>query len=239
MIVLFDDTNLSLVPAAAGAVAGYVNGRWPTEAEAERRWPKAKHLSIAVTSHADADVLDVEPGDATNAVAANWVKRQLGRKLHTPKPVVYTSASNAEALIKALAVGGVARSQYWLWTAHYTHHEHLCGPSCGFGDFHADATQWTDRALGRSLDESIARDDFFSAPPLPKPKPPRPGKKPTVSHPPSTLTIKNLNVPPAGPVEVIGPEGGVIIREGSMLRVQEELPALLRRFPTGLTIRKA
>src|SRR5438067_2070247 len=141
---MYDDVNLSLVPADAQAVAGYVNGRWPTYSEVVRRWPKAKHLSIAVTAHADADCLDVEPGDAPNSAAPGWVKRQIARGVH--RPVVYTSVSNAVALLKTLANAGIKRNQIRLWTAHYSGREHLCGPACGFGlQTTADATQWTDR----------------------------------------------------------------------------------------------
>lgn len=175
-MVLYDDINLNLIPKNAEAVAGYVNGRWPTYNEVVRRWPKAHHLSIAVSSHADADCLDVEPGDATNSVAPGWIKKQMGRGV--ARPCVYTSVSNAKALLDTLAKAGIGRHQIRLWTAHYTGKEHLCSPTCGFAmNTTADATQWTDRALGRSLDQSLAVDTFFDkgaspAPPKPKPVPP-------------------------------------------------------------------
>src|SRR5690349_14515711 len=47
---MFDSIVLGNIPAAAPAVAGYVNGFWPTYKSVVARWPKAKHLSIAVTS---------------------------------------------------------------------------------------------------------------------------------------------------------------------------------------------
>lgn len=166
-MILYDDTNLSLIPANAQAVAGYVNGRWPTYPQVVQRWPNAKHLSIDVTGASNADCLDVERGDATNAHAGDWVKRQLQRGVH--KPVVYTSLSNVAALLSALAVSGVTRSQIRLWTAHYDYKEHLCSPqSCpGFGLMTtADATQWTNNALGRSLDQSLLAPNFFGPVPV-------------------------------------------------------------------------
>lgn len=176
MIRMFDAITVGNIPKDAQAVAGYVGGRWPTYATLVRDWPKAKHLSIAVASYQDADCLDVEQGDATNETAKRWVKRQLDRGVK--KPVIYTSVSNVRALLSSLAQVGVKRSDIKLWTAHYTFHEHLCGPECGFGmPTRADATQWTDRALGRSLDQSICSDSFFGVPPAPKPKP-RPKLKP-------------------------------------------------------------
>src|SRR5690242_949385 len=40
---------------------------------------------------------------------------------------------------------------------------HICGPStCGLTGHACDGTQWTDAALGRSLDESVLLNNFFS-----------------------------------------------------------------------------
>lgn len=178
---MYDDTNVALIPADAEAVAGYVNGKYTTFPELVKRFPHAKHLSIAVSSHADADCLDVERGDATNDVAAGWVHRQIARGVK--RPVIYTSVSNAAALLRALAAGGIERSSIRLWTAHYSFQEHLCGPGCGFGAVHADATQWSDKSHGRSLDQTICSASFFGAVPVP-PKPPKP--KPPVVVPPSS-----------------------------------------------------
>lgn len=169
MIVMYDDINLSLIPADAPAVAGYVNGHWPTYREVVRRWPHAKHLSIAVSSNADAECLDVEPGDATNSVAAGWVKRQQARGIK--RPVIYTSISNAVPLLRELAKHGIGREDIRLWSAHYTNRRHICGPYCGFGNVTADATQWTSHSHGRSLDESWCKESFFGTAPKPKPKP--------------------------------------------------------------------
>lgn len=169
-LTMFDDINLSLVPPDAEAVAGYVNGRWPTYPAVVKKWPKAHHLSIAVTSHADADCLDIEPGDATNVVAPAWVKRQQARGVK--RPVVYTNLANAQTLVNVLVKAGIGRTQFRLWTAHYTGKAHFCSARCGFHlTTTADATQWTDRALGRSLDQSVVNDAFFGTKPKPAPKP--------------------------------------------------------------------
>lgn len=158
--VMFDSINLDQIPADAPAVAGYVGGNWPTYAQLAKRFPKARRLSIAVASSQDAECLDVEPGDATNDTAPRWVQRQLARGVK--KPVVYTSASNVKALLASLAVHGIQRSEIRLWTAHYTFHPHVCGPQCGFGiATTADATQWTDKALGRNLDQSLCARSFW------------------------------------------------------------------------------
>lgn len=165
-IQMFDTTTIEAVPDEPQAVAGYVGGRWPTYEPLVWRFPHALHLSIAVGSGEDAECLDIEPGDATVADAPQWVRRQHARGI--TRPVVYCSLSSAAGLIGTLANAGLARSTVRLWIAHYTGVRHVCGGDCGFGFTDAaDATQFTDRALGRNLDESMCIDTFFE----PKPDP--------------------------------------------------------------------
>lgn len=186
MIVMYDDVNIHLIPPNPPAVAGYVNGRYANYTQVLQKFPHAYHLSIAVTSMADAQCLDVEPGDATNQVAPGWVKRQQARGVH--RPCLYTSVSNAQALIDTLARVGIKRADVRIWTAHYDPHrgKHLCGPQCGFGlKSSADATQWTDVSHKESLDESICLNSFFAAAPVPPPPPPPPvpvPPKPPTGH---------------------------------------------------------
>lgn len=162
-VTMYDSIDVHQIPADAQAVAGYVGGKWPTYHALEMKFPKAHRLSIAVFASEDADCLDVEPGDARIDQAAMWVKRQLARGVY--RPVVYTSVSQAAGLLKALSQAGVARSEVRLWTAHYTFRPHRCSSKCGFGMWTtADATQWSDHALGRNLDASLCSPTFFAAP---------------------------------------------------------------------------
>ena len=159
-ITMYDAIDLTQVPVNAQAVAGYVDGRWPTFYSLATRFPKARLLSIAVFASEDADCLDVEPGDASVAQAPVWVKRQLAAGVK--RPVVYTSVSQAKGLLDTLAKNGISRSQIRLWTAHYTFKAHRCTSACGFGfTGKADATQYSDHALGKNLDVSLCAPDFF------------------------------------------------------------------------------
>lgn len=161
-IQMFDDVNVSLIPVDSVAVAGYVDGRWPTYATLVKKFPHAQHyLSIAVFAKDDADALDVEPGDATIAEAAAWVKRQ--RKNGNPRPVVYTAISWGQNLVDALTKAGLEYGKdYLYWSAHYTGKPHLCSSKCGFGfKGIAHATQWTDMVNGKNLDESLCSAAFF------------------------------------------------------------------------------
>jgi hypothetical protein len=162
-IVMFDSIDLTQFPANPEAVAGYVGGHWPTYNELVQKFPNAHHLSIAVNAGQHARCLDVEPGDATNDQAAGWLDNYADRS--QGPAVLYTSASNVHAL--RAAVGDRA---YLMWSAHYTMREHICGGGCGYPA--ADATQWTDKANGRNLDQSCCADYFFGAAPDPTPPPP-------------------------------------------------------------------
>jgi len=152
-LTMYDSTNVGTLPHGAGAYAGYVQGAFQTFATLQRLFAAsgAHLLSIAVFASGDAACLDIETGDATIAQAPGWVKRQLARG--ASRPCLYTSVSNMDALVTALGGAGIPRAEIRLWSAHYGQgrHSHAC-----------DGTQWTDAALGRSLDESILLNDFFS-----------------------------------------------------------------------------
>ena len=148
-ITMYDSTTVSEIPANPEAVAGYVGGHWPTYPELVARFPRAKRLSIAVNASEDASCLDIEAGDATPQEALAWLQRQHNRGVKCP--CLYASLDSMPA-VKA-AISTVPRSRYRLWVADYTFFEHL--PE-GY-----DACQWTDKAHGRNLDQSICKPDFF------------------------------------------------------------------------------
>lgn len=172
MLVMYDSIDISQIPADATAVAGYIDGRWPTFTALTQRFPHAHWLPIAVTADADAEVLDVESGDATPGQASGWIKRQLARKVY--RPVIYANASTMPGVLQALGAAGIPRASVRLWSAHYTE-AHICGPSsCRYPGVPAcDGTQWTPNALGLDLDESLLLADFFAS----GPKPPKPARR--------------------------------------------------------------
>lgn len=157
---MYDSVDVEQIPEGAAAVAGYVNGRWSTYPKLSKKFPHAQRLSIAVSAAVDADCLDVEKGDADPWEAAAWVRRQLARG--AKRPVVYTSVSQAPLVLKELKRKGITRNQIRLWTADYTFKPHLCSSKCGYDiGGKADATQYTDHALGRNLDASLCSPDFL------------------------------------------------------------------------------
>lgn len=158
--VMYDSVTVDNIPNVAVAVAGYVGGLFHTIPFLRREFGgKARIVSIAVNSGQNAEILDIEPGDATIADAPAWYRRQRDlRPKH--KPGFYISASDADALVDHLKDHGIGRGEYRLWTAHWTN-KHICGPdSCGaVRSTRADATQWTTH--GETVDESLCRPSFW------------------------------------------------------------------------------
>lgn len=164
-LTMYDSVDISQIPASASAVAGYVNGRFQTVPALRQCFPGARILTIAVTADADADCLDIETGDAHPAQAAAWYARQRIRGV--TRPVLYASASVMQNdVVPLIQAAGILRPAVRLWSAHYTKAAHICGPAtCRAMSISADGTQWTDRASGRDLDESLLAADFFGTVP--------------------------------------------------------------------------
>ena len=159
--IMYDSIFVSTVPPNPPAVAGYTAGFWPDYPALVAAFPHSKILSIAIAAGYDAECLDIESGDAVPSEAPAWVQRQKARGVTLP--VLYTSASNVQGLVNLMASSGFPRASYRLWSAHYTYTPHVCGPGhCIYPQ--ADATQWTDTALGRNLDQSECLDTFWANP---------------------------------------------------------------------------
>ena len=141
------------IPASGDAVAGYKGGNsWPDYDQLVALFPKAYHLSIGGRNTA-ARCLDVESGFAQLGDIGYWLANHA-----EPNPVIYTSASNVNAVRRVLSGLG---KQALIWSAHYNFRPHICGPNtCGYPQ--ADGTQWTDRALpGIDADQSLMELEKF------------------------------------------------------------------------------
>lgn len=149
--VMFDSTEIDQFPPNPEAVAGYVDGKYENYNALLKKFPNAKHLSIAVFAKNDAQCLDVEPGDASPGEAPTWVRRQHARGVK--RPVLYGSKSSMVEIKQALSQNGIPRSQVRLWVADPTGKSHI---PAGF-----DACQWNWKALGRNLDESLCGPAFW------------------------------------------------------------------------------
>jgi hypothetical protein len=169
-ITLFDSIENSQFPPGAAAYAAYVDGRLGDQPNYDwvvRAFPKAHHLSIALSADHDADALDVESGAASPSDIHGWRERQVRRGV--ARPVIYANAYTMQTSVLAvLSSAGIPRASVRLWTAHYSGQAHICGPrTCEALSIPADGTQWTSSAMGRVLDQSLLLDDFFGTPPAP------------------------------------------------------------------------
>lgn len=163
----FDSVNLSVIPARPAAVAGYLSGNWPTYMLLAHAFPSAVRIPVAIRALpvypslvGRMVCLDIEPGDATASEAGAWDRGELRLGV---KPCDYANLSTMPQVRASIAAAGVKRSQVFEWDADWTFTPHL--------DAGYDATQWTDHALGRNLDESTATLAFLGLRPAPKPKP--------------------------------------------------------------------
>jgi hypothetical protein len=160
-VLMYDSVTLSNIPAGAVAVAGYVDGRYANWEAVLQRWPRARHASITVTGRVEADVVDVEQGDVSPQGAMQWLARM--HALGHAAPALYVSLEPLVTQLQPLLVRQYERRQYRLWVAHYTGQPHRCSAKCDRRlALPVDATQFTNAALGRDLDCSVALTTFFT-----------------------------------------------------------------------------
>lgn len=178
LFTMYDSVTIGQIPAHPFADAGYPAGLYATYAPLRLTWPQAHTVSVAISAAYHADCLDVEPGDAVSSQVVAWVRAD--ERAGFKRPCIYSSYFEFTREVRpALAAGHIARSSIFEWDADYTGTAHI--------DATFDATQYTDRCLGRNLDCSlvtaaflaIAQPAYNPAPPKPKPAPkPKPKPKP-------------------------------------------------------------
>ncbi|HEY4850871.1 MAG TPA: hypothetical protein VII22_08745 [Streptosporangiaceae bacterium] len=140
-------------------VAGYVNGSYAWTAADWNRFPGIHHITIDVIGdRPDADVLDVETGDATPEGAVQWVRNKLAR--HEPyAPVLYCNRSTLTPLFDAMQAAGYHVVQHFrLWIAT------LDGTQKTNDMTGVTAVQYAgEKTTGGNYDQSIVYDDAWKA----------------------------------------------------------------------------
>jgi hypothetical protein len=144
---MYDSVTPGAIPANQPA-AVYADGAYAASAS-----EMSGHHSVLWIdtngSDPNANVLDVEPGDATPAGAASWVQSHLSKQPHSVA-IIYTMRSDWSAV--QAAVGGLPsweQSHVRYWIADPTGVPHVVPGS--------SATQWY---WGSSYDESTANPNF-------------------------------------------------------------------------------
>lgn len=140
--------------------AGYVNGKYANAAAV------GAEVTIDVNgSCPSADVLDVEPGDATPDAVPGWIAAHTG-----DRPVIYTMRNWLTPIANACAAAGYLPGRdfgWWIAT--------LDGTEAVADMTGVVAVQvWDEYACGRNIDLSIVYDDTWkpTAAPAPAPIPP-------------------------------------------------------------------
>lgn len=113
-ITMYDSVDPNSIPASAGCVAGYVDGKYAWTSWS--RFPNAIKVRIAVFATTnDGDVLDCEPGNCTPAQAVDWV---LMRRKAGKDPIVYCNQLDTTVGLPAVRLAfqqrGVPDPHYWV-----------------------------------------------------------------------------------------------------------------------------
>lgn len=173
-IAMPDSVTPTNIPLGYLAVLGYADGLYRTADRLPALFPAARRVILTVSGTVlDADGVDCEPGNASAAEAAAWVKRKLASAPGS-RPIVYadleTPGYSMPDVIAAMLKLGITRSLVRLLPPHYTGAAHICSPATcrdSAGQpiaWTADGTQWTDKypgLHGNSIDMSLLADDFF------------------------------------------------------------------------------
>lgn len=159
---MYDSVTPAAIPSTATMVAGYVDGLYANVNAMRSRFPKAKLVEIAVSSHTDAgQVLDVETGDATPTGAVSWVQM---RRRAGADPTVYCNSSVWPSVRAAFSAAKVSQPHYWVanWDGN---------PTIPAG---AVAKQYKDsKMVGHNYDVSVVADYWPGVDvPVANPQPP-------------------------------------------------------------------
>jgi hypothetical protein len=146
---IYDSVAPKDIPAEHHTVATYINGRYKASQSDVAGRHKVLWIDTTGGNPSAADVLDVEPGDATPTTAAHWAYQRLH---HDPNAqcCIYTMRSlwpAVRASVHQLPSGMGDHVQWWI--ADPTGHPHVVPGS--------DATQWY---WGRNFDISTANPGF-------------------------------------------------------------------------------
>lgn len=151
-VTMYDAVEVKAIPNNPEAVAGYVDG-FVTYPIVVARFPHAKHISIAKTANFNADILDIENGDAVPTDAPGWIRRQHARGKKVPG--VYMSESIMWEVIGICERNGIQRHEFKVWSANWTGTPHI--------DPGANATQYRGEVgrLPNVYDVSLCEASFF------------------------------------------------------------------------------
>lgn len=126
-VTVCDATHDNVSHLPAGQAAGYTTGsgthiRW-TDADWAKHPGAVRICQDPAASDETADILDIEQGAATTAVAARWAQHAAanwaaGKRPGQRHPAIYMSLSAVTPVVNALIAGGITQGPR-LWIAHW------------------------------------------------------------------------------------------------------------------------
>jgi hypothetical protein len=109
---MYDSVAYDKIPKHAQMVAGYVDGLYKWPKKAWNLFPNAVHVRIAVFhTTLDAEVLDIEKGNATPEEGVSWVKQRRSQGFD---PSVYCNLNTYPEVRKAFLAAGEDMPHVWL-----------------------------------------------------------------------------------------------------------------------------
>ena len=167
---MYDSTTAGDCPDDGDLYAGYIDGHYNDYGAMVEAFPGKEHVRISVNAFGpDADVLDVDNGDATPEQAPGWVSRQHAAGVAVP--TVYCNRGNEGAIDQALHDAGIATDRVAFWLATLDGEEVTGTTAHGYAIV---ACQIEGQAMtGKHYDRSVVYDDgwpgHFASPPAPAP----------------------------------------------------------------------
>ena len=148
--LIYDSVAPSSIPTGQRVVATYANGAYAASARAVGRFGSVLWIDTNGSDPA-ASALDVEPGDATPAGAAKWVRQRL-KAYPRSLAIIYTFRTDWQQVKNSVAgLPAWMRSRIRYWIADPTGVPHVVTGS--------SATQWY---WGNSYDITTANPDFLA-----------------------------------------------------------------------------
>jgi hypothetical protein len=184
-----DSTVLSDIPTSVQVAATYANGDFVvSEAEVEARFPHQHYgwcrIDVTGALADQADMLDVETGDATPETANNWVQSWHVLK-RSGLPVVYCNRGNEQAVVDACKAGGSELGTHYGLCVATLDGTQVTGPgvvACQHTSY--EPAHW---------DESVVYDDTLWLPVAPVPVPAPAPKPPAVSKAQALAALSTLS----------------------------------------------
>lgn len=161
-VTVIDSTSIEAIPDTARRIAAYIDGEYANVQTAHTERPDAEVIAITVLGNPYAQVADLEAGALTVTQVRDWLRR--ARHTGQQRPCIYVEVSRLVSVVDQLWRLGEPRSNYRLWSAHWTTDPHICSAACGIGDYEPPGmTQYESNYRESRIDLSLTTVGWWAA----------------------------------------------------------------------------